>query len=61
MDHQQHLTEVAASVINAQALLSEAQRDRSRAIREALATGMTLAQIGRALGVSRQRVHQLLR
>jgi DNA-directed RNA polymerase sigma subunit (sigma70/sigma32) len=40
--------------------LTEAREERQHAIQQALDSGETLATIGRVLGVTRQRVNQLV-
>ena len=39
----------------------EAGMDRSALIRRARYSGMTLSEIGRAMGISRQRIHQIMK
>jgi len=50
----------AAAVQRAEEALRQARLDHADTIRAAHEKGLSLAQIGQALGVSRQRVHALL-
>lgn len=55
----ERLREAQAKVTRLQAELDEAKDMRRGVIEEALAQGWTQAKVGRALGVTRQRVAQL--